>query len=410
MIEVIDINENGIVELSDLEIKKLIEITKNGFSLPIHISDNRLSFNEYTVGSIRIIDKIINIIPRNKSFTLSTIFEMIMYNNDIKMSTETYGFDFRNEGSIQILPRLFYSVIKKLLDFGLTGQFTNQDMEGMKIDGSLIIEEFHEQYIPIKGLKFKKTSYSIDIAANQIIKSALLKIIKLDKIFKQRKLFFPILKFFDNIGEYSENAEFFQSEHGNFYSANKYYPEVLELSLIILNDLKFMFDNGSLNWYSFLFNSNELFEKYVRKLLAEVLTYPVIKWKEPRNFALMTFDEVKAHKGFIPDIILNYDEKSNSAMAVIDVKNKEFNPLVGSLINNVSSADVYQLLFYMRQLNTKNGALIYPTGSYYKPIVVDVIDDSNKKIILCGLNMKDNFIHRKDKILKDIEDYLLKYS
>lgn len=47
------------------------------------------------------------------------------------------------------------------------------------------------------------------------------------------------------------------------------------------------FTHGSISWYAFLHNSNDIFEKYVRKVLTKGLNSYITKWDTPKQIAVL---------------------------------------------------------------------------------------------------------------------------
>ena len=71
--------ENSELEIPEELTISIKEMLHDDPSLPIKLSDNILSFAEYTIGSIQVCDYNIEIQPRNPVFTLETVFEMLLY-------------------------------------------------------------------------------------------------------------------------------------------------------------------------------------------------------------------------------------------------------------------------------------------------------------------------------------------
>lgn len=199
-------------------------------------------------------------------------------------------------------------------------------------------------------------------------------------------------------------------EEFRIYSSNPYYPLVLEFAIKILRDMKMKFNHGSISWYAFLHNSNDIFEKYVRKVLAKGLNSYITKWDLPKRIAVLDDGKRKGYKSYVPDILVDYDMSTNSAKAVLDAKNKLFDTEREDIGEILHSADMYQLAFYCDKMKTNLGGLIYPAGDDYKPINVMIDGNQDFRFVLFSINLREKISVRHRKLCNAIKEYLLYYS
>ena len=402
--------ENQDIQLDEKTINIAKSIKKTHPNLPFEIKNSTLLFDKYTVGTIQIKDILIEILPRNPVFDSSTIFEMMMYCKGIQLNDiKSSGFNCSQKNFLMYIPYNFVSTCKKLTNFGLTGAYKRNNVISDRLEGDLIYEKFNKAIIKVEGIHSVKQIYSLDVAANQLIKSALIKISKLSCEFINNMDYLNTLKYFDEIKEYVNDTSTFKNREPYFFSSNPYYPEAIETALIILNDIGLNFSDGNLEWSSFLQNSNSLFEAYARKIIKESIALKVEKWNFPVPFATLNYKGNSAIKSYAPDILIEFDEKSSSSKIVLDVKNKRFNPDAGNLANAIESSDLYQLLFYCRQLHTNLGGLIYPSDKDYEPVTLTVSDDKDLRLVLYAINMKLPYSKRVSKIKTELEKTLLYY-
>lgn len=406
---IINISENESIKIDDDLIKIVENIKSNNLNLPLYIVDDLLYFKSYTVGSVQILDTVININPRNPVFSLSTIFEMMLYLDNISINRNTSGYNFTDSSGVTLIPRYFFDLCKNLTNYGLSGGYLKIEKKSKSIDGDIIFEKFSMRNAANEGLYINNQFFSINILPNQIIKSALIKSLKLitDKSLIQDISI--LLREFEFINEYNGQYINIDTLRSDYYCSNPYYHEVLEIALVILLDIKLTMLNGEIEWFSFLQNSNDLFEKYIRKLLADELGISVCKWENPREYAVVKYNDFNGIKRYSPDIIIGYDEKKDLAKIILDVKNKVFEPNQLNISEFPESSDLYQLLFYLGKLDSKLGGLVYPSDKYYDPITVNVDFLNDIRIILFSINMKDTFKNRKKVFINSIFENLLKF-
>jgi 5-methylcytosine-specific restriction enzyme subunit McrC len=406
------ITENSTLNLEEKYIPIINDIISNNSDLPIKLNNNILSFNDYTVGIIKFEDMIIEIQSRNDAISMNSIFEMYSFINSSKIDStfQNTGYDLENSFELTSITHYFYKICYSLLSHGLTGTFKKEKEYSNIVKGSIVFEDYIRQEVPFKGISVINEEYTVNSIQNQIIKAAIRKLKETEQSDNLVLKLNLLLREFDFVADREFNnyeLEFLESNLKTFYSSNNLYPIVLETSIKILKDLKTSYNNGSIEWYSFLVNSNDTFEKYVRKLLKIGLVEDVVKWKEPKIFSSIKGNNQNGFKSYSPDVLIDYHETYNVSRAVIDVKNKLFNPIRKNVAELVSSNDLYQMIFYCRKLKSNVGGIIYPTNEDYLPFKIEISDEGDPLVFLISINMKDSFENRYNKLIKEVKNFIL---
>lgn len=405
--QILNTIENEPVTLKPEYLALATSILKNNPSLPFKVNNGRIVFDDYIIGSLKLDDLVINIESRHGVFSLNKVFEMMLYNSKIKSNilfTDSYSYS--SGSGISILPLLLIKSCNELVKFGLTGGYVHSSEYSKELKGTIDFSSFDPRLIGINGLKVSYDTYSLDTLQNQVIKAALSKanlLLSKNESLKVKEL----LKHFDEVSEYifEEKDEDLIM---NFFSSNTAYKETLKLSIIVLKDLKLSYKDNDVEWYSFLTNSNDLFETFARNVIKNTISESVEKWDKAKEFGSISYNGTIGYKSYVPDILINYNQSTESASAVIDAKNKSFKPQNSKPSELVLSEDIYQLLFYLRQLKTKVGALIYPTNENYEPIKFVVNDSNDYRIYLLSINFNSSISDIEAKIKKDLYSVLLK--
>lgn len=407
--KILEIFENESISLDDEDVRSLLQIKSQSPNLPFSVIENKFVTEDYTIGEIQLKNKLIRIKPRHKVLSLNHYFEMLLYIDKLNYNS-IKSVSYSNEASFGVngLIENFIEICSDLLSFGLTGLFDSKKIKSFKPKGKIAFSEYNKKLIPIEGVPTIIDDYNIDNFANQIIKTAILKIQDYTRLSKNNR--FAILKLlshFDYVSDYQKDHINLKSDILNFYSTNPYYPITLEYSLKIILDFKLGYSSdGGIQWNTFLENSNDTFEKYVRKILERELEHKINKWDKPKKFAEINWNQQSGQKAFSPDIIVDFID--GKARAVFDVKNKYFSPTETNPSELTSVADIYQLLFYSNQLNTDICGLIYPSDDFYEPIPLDIMGiDIN--FFLISINMNADFEKRKEIFLDNV-NYCLKYT
>ena len=407
-----EIPENSKLNLEDKYIEILYKLKKDDPIIPFEITEKTISFNEYVVGEILIDDILIKIIPRNKAFDLISYFEIIEYINNPKSSIlqTLFSSDGSKSFNLSNLSKEFINVLSLLLNFGISGEYKKELEDPLNVCGDIEADEFNFQLIPFEGVKSFVTLFTLDTRANQLIKKALVKLINHeDKDINKKK--FQLFREIENISDTDFKKEDVNEIIRNLSTSNPYYFIALHLANKILFESTLKVINGNIKINSFLENSNYIFEKYIYAVLSNNLKIKIQKWDIPKEFCKFKMKDRVVKKSYCPDILINYDHKNHSALAVLDVKNKYFEPIGSNkdYRNLVSNQDLYQLIFYMRQLTVNIGGLIYPSQTNNDPIEMEIQSSENLRIFLISLNMKSNINERHTKFIKDINENILRY-
>lgn len=404
------IHEGGSIELES----KYIDIAKDIKSirpeLPFSIEENLIKFEDYIVGELVLQDLSIKLNPRNKAFNLNSYFQIICYLHDIEQINDMgTGFsDGPDIFSFSSLSSNFCALCLRLLQFGLTGSYVTSEETSMKVNGNINFSHFYPQTIPLTGIPIITREYSLDTPQNQLIKSALQKLCLIESA-EVNSVKSQILRDMNLVSECAfEKSNALLLLDGS-YSPNPWYINTLDLSIKILFDLELEYSNGSIEWMAFLENTNSLFETYIRKVLGDNLDEKITKWEKPRQFIRMRNSSQTGEKSFSPDILINFSENTTTADAIIDVKNKIYEPRsLRSLDMLCSTGDLYQLIFYCNQLKAKVGGLIYPSSTTNEPIELMMDSQSGLKIFLFSINMNEKFLHRNKKISNEVYHHLMR--
>jgi 5-methylcytosine-specific restriction enzyme subunit McrC len=411
----INIVENQTISLNEELYNKLYDAKSSDSSLPFSLIDNTLIFDEYVIGSIQVGDITLNIQPRNKAFNLNNVFEMIVYTDfSFLKEDEISGFGFSAGFGVDVLIKQFVENVRSLCNFGLTGNYIQKYVRDSTVYGALNFSNYHKKIISFQGIESLKTEYSLNIAQNSLIKKALKKCLH---HIKQPKLRAEIVFLLNNFLEIDDYYGFTPQDFvkiKNFYSPNKFYPICLETALKILENVKVSYLNSNLVFKSFLFNSNDIFEKYVRAILKRNLEINISKLDT--NTVQITSINSFYHsphesltKYVSPDILIGYESKDSKALAIIDVKNKVFNPSrQGNYTDLISSSDLYQIIIYSLKFKTDIAALVYPSDHEIRPISFFADIQTTLHIFLLSINMQDTLANRHKNFLLAVRDNILK--
>ncbi|MBG9783454.1 5-methylcytosine restriction system specificity protein McrC [Shouchella lehensis] len=392
--KIINIYENSSYTLDSKYIYEFVQLLKDNKKLPVRLKEETLFFDSYTIGSIQIKDLIINILPRTPKVTNNHYLEMQLYNEGlldekiVSLLGESASYGIQDN-----LINLFLEETFELVSRGLEGSFIKIQEETNQIHGRILVDKISPINLLQDKIPIEYEMHTLNTSYNKLIKLAL----ERSKILTKKKNHIKLLaltnSFFDEIDADIHNLnELLQTEDEKLYFSNEKYPIVLGLAKKILKDLKINLTNNKITSSSYLVNSNNLFEKYVRTVLTNHLKLKITKWDKPKRMGKLKVDSTEFIKSYSPDIMIDFHNDSNSAFAVLDAKNKDI-----SNHNKIGSiSDLYQLLFYCYSLNSNYGGLVYPYYGKLDPVRINI--ESFKETNLFAFSI-DFSKHIKDRNL-----------
>lgn len=402
---------NHQIELEPFDAEVARQMKKNNTDLPFTVHGSTLRFAEYTVGSITIGSTQINITTRNAAFTLDKVLQMMLYIQGVKsnLGATELGIGKSGLSGISLIPMLFVRSVKKLTDKGLVGGYRTRFQKDIRVRGQLLAEDFSPKLFPYHGIPFKEQVYTTDVKQNQVIKAALKKclLISDDTTANEIK---TLLRFFEQISVLDLDTNLDDKSIFSFSTYNNYYPEAIRLAILVLKDLQLSTSESGIQWSAFLTNSNDLFEKFVRLMTSNTINEKIEKWERPREFASINYEGLYEYKSFVPDIIIGYSDETGRALAVMDAKNKYFEPDKCSVAGLVEAGDLYELMFYLRQLQTSVGALIYPSSKRHSPIAVNALDMKDINISLISIDLSAPIEEMEENLKEDVLKTVLAHT
>jgi 5-methylcytosine-specific restriction enzyme subunit McrC len=366
---IINIYENSSYTLGKSYVEEFKQFLNENKNLPLTLQGETIIFDSYIIGSIRIKDIVINIQPRISMLSSNHYLEMQLYNEgllDDKISSllgenESFGIQ-------ENLIDLFLQETFELVNHGVEGDFVKVREETNQIRGKILVDNIAPINLFQDKIPIEYEMHTLNTSYNKIIKLALDRV----KILGQKKhikLHALVNSYFDDIEvDFNDLSYLIQEKEEKIFFENEKYPIVLGLAEKILKDLKINLKSNQVTSSSYLVNSNNLFEKYVRKVLVNNIKLNVTKWDQPKKMGKFHIGLKDYIKSYSPDIIIDYHYDTNTAFAVLDAKNKDISNhnKIGEL------SDLYQLLFYSHALNSNYGGLVYPFYGSLEPVRINI--------------------------------------
>lgn len=400
--KIINIAENSSYTLAETAVSSFRDFLSVNANLPVKLEGNTLVFDEYTIGSITVKDLSIVINPRIKRLSPNHYFEMQLFNEGLLTSSlSTILGENSHFGIQQNLTELFLEESFSLVSKGVEGAFIKVQEESNVVKGRILTEKITplnllQNLIPIEyEVHTQKTSF------NKIVKLALLKILPLIEGEKNTKLFALVNAYFEDIEVLPSDLPFLLMENeAKLFYENECYPTVIGLAIKILKELRLNMKDNKVLGSSYLVNANTLFENYALKVLSDGLKENVSKWEKPKKMGQFSYGGKQIIKTYIPDIIIDFHNDTNTAHAVIDAKNKDV-----SIPQNIGNLpDLYQILFYCYSLNANFGGLVYPYFGEFETSRINIDSFKENNIFAFAIDFSKPIQQRNSLFVNNVKN------
>jgi 5-methylcytosine-specific restriction enzyme subunit McrC len=309
-------------------------------------------------------------------FNLNNLFYFLTYAYDLihfKRDTVAYK---RYQGILEFLVKIFVELMGDLIQKGLYKTFLTQEGNHRFIRGKILFPtHFKENQWRKDRVYCQYTETTSDVPENQILKFTTF--LLATQLHPLKDLTKRLQTHYHHLSEVSWTPIQVEDLHRVVYHRlNRHYRTVLSLCELFLQSITIQNHPGDVNFFSFLLDMNQLFERFIAGILREKLSvYPSLSMSYQESRWL---DREKS-RNFIPDFILY---KKDKPVLVLDTKYKQRNNFIRTSQNLIRSSnnpeelsgtplgtsrwspdpeDLYQILTYCYSLDVKTGIFLYPT-------------------------------------------------
>lgn len=332
-----------------------------------------VALSKSLTGYIKTPRRKINIEPKYKEIQIEHILRLYNYVYSYRDVQDDELLDINKSNQSQNIVNSFLRKLQENISIGILQDYFPTEQNTKFLKGNVNYVTTYKNIMKLRKDPVKTEVYTLspNVDINRLIVGALQIISHLGKNSSEA---IELLGYFNNVIPITENAsEFLQSI--NFNSKNIRYKKIASDGAMIIDSLYYDGLKGNVGGESFLINFDDLFEKFIIKILLEETTERNFSiWKDPQLFGKEYFNGlVSSNKYYKPDIIYKFnpqDEERDykpSAEAVLDIKNKA---------NGVfKNADIYQIMLYNQLLYANKSILIYPSFSYRPSTILTIEND-----------------------------------
>jgi 5-methylcytosine-specific restriction enzyme subunit McrC len=265
--------------------------------------------------------------------------------------------DWQRETLLEILIRLFSEKLADAVRQGMPRRYTGHEEDLPVLRGRLdFIRQFTTLAAQPGQLACRYDVLSADIALNQIMKAAVLRLFRISRSGDNQRRLRELAFVYSDIADVPIRA--LRWDLVVLDRTNARWRELLNLARLLLGERFQTTSAGGHNGFSLLFEMNTLFEEYVARMLARALADDGLRVVSQggRLYCLETQDK----RGLFqtkPDILV---KRGDAVIQVIDTKWKRISAKMDDPKQGVSQADVYQMMAYGRLYECGRLTLLYP--------------------------------------------------
>lgn len=363
--EEVYLNDARFTDLNVISLRKTTNFDKDQDAFVIKfykkkIGDDTIYYIEtgQYAGYINYKGFVINI-SLSERYNISVLNHLLTYANNISLDSETIltSYEARTNELEYLLCFMFLQKLEKASILGLPKRFQNVKERLNTVRGKVEFNSFIKKDIPFQG---KVSVHYRDRSDVQEIIDVLfytLYIIKnkytSNSLFKVRNVYNELLSKYSKIKPKSDTIFKAKSHPVLANPLFVQFKKVLELAEVIIKNLSPDFNQANKKQISGnLYNTSELFELYIEKILKSSL----VGWNLKAQKEISIYNSYFFSRKMIPDFILHNVKKDKYAILDAKFKTMNYNHF------DVDREDVFQIHTYSYYYHDKNvlSGLVYP--------------------------------------------------
>lgn len=326
------------------------------------LTNQGVKFCEY-VGVLKVGDMVIEVLPKTDGSadeeSVWQQFLITMLRTSGMMNIEQTGFSslkLKSNSILDLYMELFLNEVRYLMHTGLIKKYRNTEGNNSAMRGSLIFSK-NIQHNLTHGERFytRYSTYDKNNIFNRLLLKTTVLISRIGSPAICAEASGILLDFPECPDINVSDATFSKIV---FDRKSEGYRKALNMSKLLLLNYHPDIQHGRNDVLALMFNMNELWEKYVFKMLSRELNkmYPMRYLVKEQVINQFWKPQGGYTRTVRPDIVVCSRQQSNITVAVLDTKWKKL------VRNRPDDADLKQMLVYNLYNKAQNSALLYPAN------------------------------------------------
>lgn len=299
---------------------------------------------------------------------------------------------------LEVFIKSYINEAEKIYSRGVKSDYVLQEENVPYLRGKLKVNQNIKYNFANKAKFFCEFSeYSPNIPANRLVKSTLIKLLKLTNSYNNSYSINKLLSHVEDVDVSSNIKGDLTAIKAADRLLIKYKSILLWSEIFLLNKSFTNFKGDSLN-LAILFPMERIFEDYIAFLFNKYSEGYNIKLQDKSYFLVENHKDSKKFR-LKPDIVV---DKSLTRKKIIDTKWKLLDEFAERKNYNISQADMYQLYAYGRKYSTTEEdpclVLIYPTNPKFSNKLDKFIYEGDLTLEVIPFDLSGDELHQKEQI------------
>jgi len=264
---------------------------------------------------------------------------------------------------LEHLIRLFCARLVEAVRMGMPRRYLERADDLPALRGRLdFARQFSRHAVAPQRLACLYDDLSPDILLNQMMHAAVTRLLRVAQATDNQRMLRELRFAYAGVSEVSVRS--LRWDRITLDRTNRRWSELLSLARLFLDDRHQRTTAGDIDGYALLFKMDDLFERYVARLITRTLAgcgYRVTSQGGHRN---CLYEGSEGRFRTRPDLLIRQGERIE---LVIDTKWKRMTPRIDDPKQGVSQADVYQLMAYSQLYECPTVMLLYPHNGDLPP-------------------------------------------
>lgn len=322
-----------------------------------------------TVGAVEVEGLSVVIKPK---IPMPQVLSLALYTMDAGIIRQPSPFHFEDEDALpDLLAQALAMAARRAFSRGLLHGYRTEEEALYGVRGRIRFDEqLRRRFGRSLPVEIRYDDFTDDIMENRLVKAAAGRLSAMQLSGASRRGLGWIAGTLANVAsvEYPPNAV----PEVSFDRLNEHYRGVVDLARLVLRHSAFQSSRGAVRAIGFLFDMNDVFQRFITRALREALG------SSEREFGeryIRTLDEGgKVH--LKPDLVW---QRSGRVVLVGDAKYKRVQD------DRVPNADLYQLLAYATALDLSGGLLVYAKGE--ADVATHTVRHTGKRLDVMALDL-----------------------